>query len=168
MPDATLAYPLTVYYDASCPLCRAEMETLKARDCDDRLRLVDCSAAAFDARATAAQGVTRTMMMERIHARDVAGRWLVGLDVFAAVYGAAGLHGLARIYGSRRLRPLLDCAYPWIAAHRYALSRLGLPRFFHLLARGTRPVSTASRDCAACVRPVAPPPLPGNDPGARR
>jgi predicted DCC family thiol-disulfide oxidoreductase YuxK len=160
VPDATLSYPLTVYYDASCPLCRAEMETLKARDCDDRLRLVDCSAAAFDARTCAAQGVSRTMMMERIHARDVAGRWLVGLDVFAAVYGAAGFHVLARIYGSRRLRPLLDRAYPWIAAHRYALSRFGLPRLFRLSARGTRPMSTASRACAACARPAAPPPSP--------
>jgi predicted DCC family thiol-disulfide oxidoreductase YuxK len=155
MPDATLTYPLTVYYDASCPLCRTEMETLKARDCDDRLRLVDCSAAAFDARTFAAQGVTRTMMMERIHAHDVAGRWLVGLDVFAVVYGAAGFPRLARLYGSRRLRPLLDRAYPWIATHRYALSRFGLPRLFHLFAR---PPSTASRDCAACTRPVAPPP----------
>jgi predicted DCC family thiol-disulfide oxidoreductase YuxK len=157
MPDATLTYPLTVYYDASCPLCRTEMEALKARDCDDRLRLVDCSAAAFDAGTVAAQGVTRTMMMERIHARDVAGRWLVGLDVFAAVYGATGFPRLARLYGSRPLRPWLDRAYPWIAAHRYALSRFGLPRLFHLLARRTRPPSTASRDCAACVRPVAPP-----------
>jgi len=163
MPDATLAYPLTVYYDASCPLCRAEMETLKARDCDDRLRLIDCSTAAFDARTCAAQGVTRGMMMERIHARDVAGRWLVGLDVFAAVYDAAGFHGLARIYGSRRLRPWLDRAYPWIAAHRYALSRFGLPRLFHLLARRTRPISPASSGCAACKRTVA---APEDDSGA--
>jgi predicted DCC family thiol-disulfide oxidoreductase YuxK len=151
-------YPLTVYYDASCPLCRAEMETLKARDDGDRLQLVDCSAAAFDAATCAAQGVTRSMMLERIHARDAAGRWRSGLDVFAAVYGAAGFPRLARLYGSRRLRPLFDRAYPWIAAHRYALSRFGLPRLFHLFARGTRPLSIASRDCAACARPAPPPP----------
>jgi predicted DCC family thiol-disulfide oxidoreductase YuxK len=168
MPDAPLAYPLTVFYDASCPLCREEIETLKARDCDDRLRLVDCSAAAFDERTCSAQGVTRTMMMGRIHARDVAGRWLVGLDVFAAVYGAAGFRRLARIYGSRRLRPLLDRAYPWIATHRYALSRFGLPRLFRLFAGGARPQSTASPDCAACVRPAASPLLPHRDDSGAR
>ena len=159
MPDPTLAYPLTVYYDASCPLCRAEMETLKARDGDDRLRLVDCSAAAFDATTCAAQGVTRTMMMERIHARDASGRWLVGLDVFAAVYGAAGFPRFARIYASRWLRPLLDRAYPWIATHRYALSRFGLPRLFDLFARRTPPNSPSSA-CTACARHVGPPPSP--------
>ncbi len=145
-----------MYYDASCPLCRAEMETLKARDDDDRLQLVDCSAPAFDAGTSAAEGVTRTMMMERIHARDAAGRWLSGLDVFAAVYAAAGFPRLARVYGSRMLRPLLDRAYPWIAANRYTLSRLGLPRLFDLVVRG-RPPSTRSRQCTACVRPDAPP-----------
>lgn len=157
-------YPLTVYYDAACPLCRSEMEALKARDAANVLRLVDCSAGDFDETPCAAEGVTRPMLMARIHARDVAGRWLVGLDVFAAVYGAAGFHGLAGIYGSRRLRPLLDRAYPWIAANRYALSRFGLPRLFRLFAR---PISTASRDCAACGRPIVPPPSPENDFGAR-
>jgi len=142
-----LAYPLTVYYDASCPLCRAEMETLKSRDMADALHLVDCSAPTFDERATAADGVTRAHMMARIHARDNAGRWLRGMDVFAAVYAAAGLHALARIYASRLLRPLFDRLYPWIADHRQALSRFGLPRLVALLA------PNAPASCRHCARP---------------
>jgi predicted DCC family thiol-disulfide oxidoreductase YuxK len=132
------AYPLTVYYDASCPLCRSEMETLKARDAGDVLRLVDCSASAFDDAACAAEGVTRPMMMARIHARDADGRWLRGVDVFALVYRAAGFTALARLYGSRLLRPLFDRLYPWIADHRYLLTRCGLPRLFHWLAPARR------------------------------
>jgi len=143
---APLAYPLTIYYDASCPLCRAEMETLKSRDMADALRLVDCSSPTFDERTIAAEGVTRAHMMARIHARDDAGRWLRGMDVFAAVYAAAGLRVLARIYATRRLRPLFDRLYPWIADHRQALSRFGLPRLFAWVA----PKARAS--CSDCAR----------------
>jgi predicted DCC family thiol-disulfide oxidoreductase YuxK len=127
-------FPLTVYYDASCPLCASEMHTLKARDAEGRLVLSDCSAAAFDEGPVAREGVTREMMLKRIHARDSEGRWLSGLDVFELAYRAANLPLLARLAGSRRLRPLLDRIYPWIAANRNRLSRFGLLRAFALIA----------------------------------
>lgn len=136
-------YPLTVYYDASCPLCRSEIETLKGRDAGDALRLVDCSSAAID---NPVDGVTRDQMMARIHARDASGRWLRGMDVFAAVYAAAGLRTLARLYASRTLRPVFDRLYPWIADHRRGLSRFGLPRLFRLVERGG-----ARASCTACT-----------------
>ena len=120
--------PLTVYYDKSCPLCATEMHALQDLDWRGRLKLVDCSAKEFDDGALAGEGVTREQMMARIHARDPEGRWLVGIDAFEAVYGAAGLQGAARFWGDRRLRPVLDAIYPWIARNRQALSRLGLHR----------------------------------------
>jgi predicted DCC family thiol-disulfide oxidoreductase YuxK len=121
-------YPLTVFYDASCPMCAAEMHALRERDADGRLALVDCSAAAFSDEGLRAEGITREKLMTLIHARDARGRWLVGPDCFAALYAAVGLHVPARIWGSRRLRPLLSRLYPWIARHRQLLSRLGLHR----------------------------------------
>ena len=139
--DPVLAYPLTVYYDASCPLCRTEMETLKARDADDLLYLVDCSTG-----LVAFADVTQDAMMARIHARDAAGRWLHGLDVFAAVYRAAGFPALSRLYASPRLRPLLDRGYGWVADHRQLLSRLGLSRLFRL-------VPARQPSCKACAPP---------------
>ena len=140
MPDVKL--PLTVYYDASCPLCAGEMRMLKARDAHGALALTDCSAASFDEGGCAREGVTRAMMIARIHARDQDGRWLSGLDVFEVAYRAAGFRLLARLAGSRRLRPLLDRLYPWIAANRYRLSRLGLFRAFELI--------TPAGDCVSC------------------
>lgn len=128
--NAPVAYPLTVYYDASCPLCRAEIEALKARDNEDAMRLVDCSAADFSDAVAASEGVTRQAMMARIHGRDAAGRWHRGMDVFAAVYAIAGMRRLARIYASPLLRPWLERLYPWIADNRQLLSRLGLPWLF--------------------------------------
>ena len=37
-----ITFPLTVFYDASCPLCASEMHALAARDREARLVLVDC------------------------------------------------------------------------------------------------------------------------------
>ena len=77
------------------------------------------------------QGYCRVDAMRLIHARDADGRWLIGVDVFEAAYRAAGLELIARVWGSRRLRPLLERLYPWVARHRQRLSRLG----FNLLVR---------------------------------
>ena len=87
------AYPITVCYVASCPLCCAEIETMKSRDVRERMRLVDCSAIDF----VEPEGVSRDLLMSRIHARDANGAWLRGVDVFAAVYEAAGFPRIARV-----------------------------------------------------------------------
>jgi predicted DCC family thiol-disulfide oxidoreductase YuxK len=128
MNGRPLRYPLTVFYDASCPICASEMHSLRQRDAHRRLELVDCSAAAFSDEGLRAEGITREKLMMLIHARDAYGRWLVGPDCFAAVYAAVGLEAAARVWGSARLRPLLSRLYPWIAGHRQLLSRVGLHR----------------------------------------
>ena len=120
-----IRYPLTVFYDASCPMCAREMLALKERDGDSRLVLVDCSAADFDAGVLAGTGITCTDLMTRIHARDAHGRWLAALDAIEAAYRAAGLERAARFWGARGMRPLLNPLYRWVARRRQALSRLG-------------------------------------------
>jgi predicted DCC family thiol-disulfide oxidoreductase YuxK len=132
---SSISFPLTVFYDASCPLCASEIRALAARDRDRRLVLVDCSAEDFDVHAYAAEGVTREAMMEAIHARDAHGRWLTGIDVFAELYRAAGFEFPARLFASARLRPVWTRLYPWIAGNRYLLSRLQLYRVYDLVAR---------------------------------
>ena len=98
--------------------CRANFPALEQTQ-----QLVDCSAPEFDACALGLP-VTRVALMERIHARDGDGRWLTGVDVFEAVYRAAGMRGAARVWGSKTLRPLLASLYPWVASNRQRLSRL--------------------------------------------
>jgi predicted DCC family thiol-disulfide oxidoreductase YuxK len=124
--DRPIRYPLTVFYDASCPMCASEMHALKERDRDGRLALVDCSAAEFDENALLGDGLRRRDLMELIHARDACGRWLVGVDAFEVIYRVAGLEAAARVWGSPRLRPLLSRIYKWIARYRQPLSRLRL------------------------------------------
>ena len=133
--------PLTVYYDKSCPMCATEMHVLQDLDWRGRLKLVDCSAPGFNDGAAAKEGVTREAMMTRLHARDPEGRWLTGLDAFEAVYASAGLDGPARLWGDRRLRPVLDRIYPVLARHRQPLSRLGLHRVVGALLRAAGRIS---------------------------
>ena len=126
-----VTFPLTVYYDASCALCRSEIETLKARDTMNALRLVDCSSPAFDGRAEAG-----------LQVRDAI------LNVLLRCAGP-GRHGrgrlFARIYASRMLRPLFDRLYPWVADHRQLLSGAGLWRVFAWVA--PKPPTA----CSACA-----------------
>lgn len=103
--------PLTVYYDRSCPMCATEMHVIRGLDWRGRLKLVDCSAPDFDDASAMREGVTRAAMMTQLHARDPEGKWLTGLDAFEAVYASAGLDAPARLWGSRRLRPLLGRIY---------------------------------------------------------
>ena len=134
-----LRYPLTVFYDASCAMCAAEMHGLREHDRHGRIELVDCSAADFDDEGLRADGITKEKLMALVHARDAHGRWLVGIDCFEAVYSAAGLEARARIWGDPKLRPLLGRAYPWIARHRQTLSHLGVSRVVGwLLPRAAR------------------------------
>ncbi|HVK55600.1 MAG TPA: DUF393 domain-containing protein [Burkholderiales bacterium] len=135
-------FPITIYYDASCPLCANEMHTLKATDVDNKMLLVDCSAPNFDGRPFAKDGITVASMLGVIHARDASGHWFKGVDVFEIAYDAAGLSALAALWRHSKLRPLWNRAYPWVARNRHALSRFGIPRLvagaLRLLARGVK------------------------------
>jgi predicted DCC family thiol-disulfide oxidoreductase YuxK len=130
-----LRYPLTVFYDASCPLCATEMRALRELDGAGRLELVDCSAPEFSDDGLRAAGITRSSLRGRMHARDARGRWLAGMDAFEAIYRAAGLEAVARLWADPHWRPLFDRVYPWIARNRQLLSRLGMHRVVGRLIR---------------------------------
>ncbi len=128
-------YPLTLFYDGSCRLCRGEIENLLARDAGGRLAAVDCASPGFDAGATP---FTRRALMDVIHARDADGQWLRGVDVFVAAYRATGLDWISRVLAHPLVRPFADRAYPWIVRNRYRLSALGVHRLLDRAAHAAR------------------------------
>jgi len=107
-------YPLTLYYDASCPLCRREMNFLVARDRHCRLRLIDVSATDFinDTRLPVAR------LMARMHARRGDGTLVAGVEVFRLAYEAVDLGWIVLPLRSPLLAPLLDRLYMLVARNR--------------------------------------------------
>ena len=143
------AWPLVIYYDASCPLCREEMHALKAHDHASRLQLLDASAPGFSDDWMAAAGIRHEALMRLIHARDAGGRWFIGVEVFELAYGAAGLHKVAALWAHPRLRPVWEALYPWVARFRQPLSWLRLNRAYGWLVR--RAAARAQSKAQACA-----------------
>lgn len=145
----SVAYPLRIYYDASCPLCRTEMHALKQYDTNQRLDLVDCSPLNFRDVFADSAGYCKSDMMRLIHARTADGQWLIGVAVFEAAYGATGIIGMQKMWGNKMLRPLWDCIYPWIADNRMFLSKLGVTRLFGwLVNRAAKRAAVKSQACS--------------------
>ncbi|AKJ29747.1 thiol-disulfide oxidoreductase DCC family protein [Caldimonas brevitalea] len=117
--DGTV-YPLTLYYDAACPLCNAEMGNLMLRNTEGRLRFVDVSSPTF---GEPPPGTTRDELMSVMHASTADGRLVRGVAVFRLAYRAVGLGWVVAPTAWPLLRPLADRLYPWIARHRHRLPR---------------------------------------------
>ncbi len=152
----TAAYPITIYYDASCPLCEREIALLKQFDRKHQIELVDCSPANY----VGEDGHSRADMMKLIHAKDANGQWLIGAPVFAAAYAVTGFASIASLWGARWLQPFWRVVYPWIADNRMLLSKLGLmsamTRLLHALhARSAEKAVANSASCQAdlCEKP---------------
>jgi predicted DCC family thiol-disulfide oxidoreductase YuxK len=144
MADAAL-FPIQVFYDASCKLCSHEMAQIKAHDHFGEIECIDCSAPDFDHQHAKAAGISRAQMMELIYARGANGKWLIGVDVFVALYEQIGLHSMSRFWGHRMLSPILRFCYPTFAKYRQPLSRLGVARIYDLLVARAAKRALANR-----------------------
>jgi len=110
-------YPLTLFFDSACPMCRTEMQSLAARDAAGRLRFDDVHAAGF----APPPGTSVAAMLEAIHARTADGRIVVGVAALRLAYAAVGLGWLAAPTAWPLLRGPAERAYRWIARHRNAM-----------------------------------------------
>lgn len=117
-------WPLTLLYDAACPVCSLEMDHLRERSADGRLAFVDITAPGFSA---AAWGSTQAELMARIHGVRPDGSHLIGLAALREAYAAAGLGAWIAPTGWRGAAWLGDRAYEAFARHRQPISRAAAP-----------------------------------------
>jgi predicted DCC family thiol-disulfide oxidoreductase YuxK len=144
-------YPLTLFYDAACPVCSLEMDELRARDRAGRLVFVDISAPGFDA---SPHGATWAQMDAQIHALRPDGALIRGVEVLRLAYAAVGLGWVLRPTGWAPLRPLFDAGYQVFARHRRTISRLAAPLIARIRVRRARHISKRMHACAGghCAR----------------
>ena len=85
-------WPLTVYYDGACPICRREISLMRRLDRTGRLQLIDFATPGFSEQEC---GLSCKRLSAVIHARWADGRVIEGVDVFRAMWTAVGWGGLA-------------------------------------------------------------------------
>jgi len=138
-------YPMTLLYDASCPVCSLEMDHLRERSRDGRLLFVDISAPGFDPRP---YGATLEAMNAEIHAVCADGRLMKGVQVLRLAYEAVGLGWVMRPVGFGPLRGVSELAYRAFARHRQGISRAAAPLIGFIRAMRARRVNERMRRCA--------------------
>lgn len=101
-------WPLTLYFDGTCPLCAREIIILRRHAAENRLLCVDINNADFDANAL---GFTFEQMQASLHASFADGHWVKGLDATLWSWRAAGLGFWATPLTWPAIRPLLAVGY---------------------------------------------------------
>ena len=139
-------YPLTLFYDAACPVCSLEMDHLRERDVSGRLVFVDIGSPGFDA---AAHGTTLQAMNAEIHAKRPDGSMLKGVEVLRLAYEAVGLGWVLRASAWPMLRPTFDVAYRVFARHRIAISRAAAPLIDAVRSVRARRMARRMHECSA-------------------
>ncbi len=100
------ATPITVYFDGSCPLCRAEVGVYQKADESGDIRWCDVSS------ETLPDGMTRDQAMARFHVRNEAGEMVSGAKAFIALWlSLTRWRWLGRIASLPPLPWLLEGAY---------------------------------------------------------
>lgn len=120
----------TLYFDGSCPLCRAEIGYYQAKDRAGSLCFVDVS----EPSAKGPEGMTRERAMERFHVRAPNGQILSGAAAFVAVWARLpGWRWAARAAALPGVLTVLECGYRLFLPVRPHISRL----FGAISRRGT-------------------------------
>jgi len=115
----TKPYPLTVYFDADCPICRREIDLMKIFNRRNHLEFIDFSASSY---LPAEHGLSPCDLGKVIHARWSDGTIITGVEVFREMWEAIGLGFLARFARRPTINKLLVKAYTWFARNRLRLT----------------------------------------------
>ena len=112
-------YPLTLFFDGGCAICRFDIANLSARNQEGLLRFVDITEPGFD---PAVHGRTLEDFHARMHAQKANGDFVTGLEVFRLATRAVGVGWIAAPSGWRLLKWPMDRVYDLFARHRRSLS----------------------------------------------
>ena len=110
----------TVYFDGSCPLCRAEIGYYQRKDQYSALCFVDIS----ETGGILLEGITQERAIKRFHVRASDGRILSGAAAFVEVWTRLPTWSwAARLAGLPGVTPLLEVGYRLFLPIRPYLSK---------------------------------------------
>ncbi|MEN5179665.1 thiol-disulfide oxidoreductase DCC family protein [Comamonas odontotermitis] len=142
--SAPTQFPLTIYYDASCRMCNAEMTNLMLRNDAGRLIFVDASSA--DLRDAPA---TKDALMRAIHGVAADGRVYIGVDCLVRAYLGIGWAWVPNLVNLPGMATAARKLYPWIARNRYRLPQTPIVWVFErAMRRAAQRAATRSAACA--------------------
>ncbi|WP_447964810.1 thiol-disulfide oxidoreductase DCC family protein [Nitrospira sp. Ecomares 2.1] len=115
----TKPYPLRVYYDGECQICRREIDLMKMFNRKAHLHFIDFSNSSYHATD---HGLSQCNLEKVIHARWSDGTLITGVEVFREMWEGVGLGFLARCSRRPIFNKLLVNTYTWFAKNRLRLT----------------------------------------------
>jgi predicted DCC family thiol-disulfide oxidoreductase YuxK len=112
-------YPVTIFYDGACPICRAQMRYWSAKDKNQRLLWIDIRERDF---APARYGLDPRLVQEYMYAKEAAGATVRGVDAFIWIMRACGYRLLSFLMDLPILKSFARLGYRLFAKYRYAIS----------------------------------------------
>jgi predicted DCC family thiol-disulfide oxidoreductase YuxK len=112
-------FEVEVFFDGGCPLCLREINMLRRRDRQGKIRFTDIDNPAFRA---ADVGKSYEELMARIYGRLPDGSWIRGVEVFRRLYSAAGFGPLVMLSRLPVVSQILDLGYEVFARNRLRLT----------------------------------------------
>lgn len=118
---------LTIFYDGTCPLCSAEMDTLKRHDVGDLILLVDLHQANFEVNYP---HINFDRAMRILHG-EFQGKTLLGLDVTHRAWTLVGKGFWVAPLAFPIIKQIAHLFYLLIAKYRQPISHF-LHRYLHI------------------------------------
>jgi len=115
-----------VFYDEQCPLCRKEINFIRKRDRDGKLKLTDISDPNFNPQSTSK---SLDELMREIHGRHADGTLVTGVEVFRQIYQRVGLGVFVIPTRWIGVRWCMDRMYNLFAALRYRHAKKRMDKF---------------------------------------
>jgi len=112
-------YPLTIFYDGACGICRREMERYRTKDKNAGLKFVNVNRRDFDAQA---EGLDPRKILDYVHARDAKGKTVRGAEAFVWIWLACGYRVLPFLAQLPVIKQLARALYRLFARYRYKIS----------------------------------------------
>ena len=118
-------YPLKVFYDGRCGICRTAVNNAKISGSGGKLTFIDISAPGFKAERF---HLNAEAIQQSLHVVDDAGRLYMGIDAVREFRITAGCGRLEQMIWWISLQPVCRsiCAtiYRWLADHRHGISHI--------------------------------------------